>query len=99
MNKKTIDEWRYYVEPALLSKVNELKIVGYAGVTTDELWGYLKSKVWQLDKQRSVHEVIQDILRFAPSDYINHITVKALTVQGDKESLMESIRALTEPQV
>lgn len=98
MNKRTTDEWKNDVEPALLSKIHELKIIGYAGVTKEELWLYLNEKVWVNNPKKLIHEMIQDILRFPPSDYINYLTVEALTVQKGKADLMESIRALTEPK-
>lgn len=95
--KKLPSEWKSLVMPALLSKVNEFKQIGYSGITIEELWTCLEARIWKEQKTLPIHEVVQDILHLPPSVYISFITIEALTTKDDKADLMESIRALTEP--
>lgn len=97
MDKKLPNEWKSLITPALKSKVNEFKQIGYTGITMEELWTCLEVRVWKEQKELQLHEVVQAILHLPPSVYISFITIEALTTKDDKADLMESIRALTEP--
>lgn len=99
MGKRPTSEWKSVVIPALVSKINELKLIGYARVTPDELWECLEDRVWQGNPEKYLHEVVQDIIHLPPSVYISYITVAALTVKDDKADLLASIRALTNPEL
>lgn len=97
MEKKLPTEWKPLILPALKSKVNEFKQIGYNGITIEELWTCLEARVWKDEKTLPIHTVVQDVLHLPPSVYISFITIEALTTKDNKDDLMESIRALTEP--
>lgn len=93
MEAKSIQEWKKTIYPALLSKKSELKLIGYAEVTVDELWRCLEEKVWKGNPSKRLHEVVQDIFHLSATTYMNFITVNALHVEED--DLLTSIRELT----
>jgi len=91
---KTIKEWKPIVTPALQSKQNEFKLVGYSDVTKEEIWQCLEAKVWKGNPTMRLHEVVQDIFHLPTSTYMSFITVNAL--QTNEDDLMSSIQAVTE---
>lgn len=73
-----IDQFRYDVEPALISKVEEFKLLGYETITGDSLWSFLKNKKWRKQKvQLQMHEIVNDILAVKAGDFMNYMTIEA----------------------
>lgn len=93
MEEKTIQEWKSFVIPALLSKQGEFKLIGYSDVTTEEIWQCLKTRVWKGNPPKRLHEVVQDIFHLPTATYMSYITVNALQV--DDDDLLSSIQAVT----
>lgn len=96
MEIKNVNEWKREVIPVLKSKINEFELVGYARISIDELWDCLQQTVWKDNKEKRLHEVIQDIFHLPATVYIDYKTVIALKSDDSKEDMMESIRLLTE---
>lgn len=94
MEKKTVQEWKDIVAPALRSKQGEFKLIGYADVSTEKIWQCLEERVWKNNPQKRLHEVVEDIFHLSTATYMNFMTVKAL--KSDKDDLMASIQAVTE---
>lgn len=94
MEKKTVQEWKKELQPALLSKCDEFKLYGYHDITEEELWNCLKEKVWKGNPSKRLYEVTADIFHLPSSTYMNYIRVGALRV--DKDDLMSSIQALNQ---
>lgn len=92
MEKKTVQEWREMIRPALSSKCDEFKLIGYQEVTENELWSCLEEKIWKGNPRKRLYEVTADILHLSSSTYMNYIRVGALQV--DKDDLMSSIQAV-----
>jgi hypothetical protein len=68
---------RKQLMPALISKVDELKLLGYEQATVDEVWNCLKSKKWKkLREEKKLFELVSDILSLTASDYMTYITTK-----------------------
>ncbi len=72
-----VEDWRPEVQEVLQSKVDELKLLQYDGVTHEELWECLLQKVWKKEKQLRLHQVIQDILHLSGNTYMSYLTVQA----------------------
>jgi len=93
VEKKTVQEWKTHILPALYSKQSEFKLIGYTEVTKEEIWKCLEEKIWKGNPNKRLHEVVQDIFHLPASTYMNYMTVDALKVEED--DLMASIHALT----
>lgn len=96
VGKKTIQEWKGLVQPALSSKQGEFKLIGYAEVSKEEIWRCLEEKIWKGNPKKLLHEVVEDIFHLSPTTYMSFITVNALKVED--EDIMSSIQALTKKE-
>ncbi len=68
----------YKIEPALESKLEEFEMMGYGKATKESLWMFLTKKKWKKPKDTiRLHEIVNDILRVKPGDYMNFETVEA----------------------
>ena len=50
------------IKPALETKTNEMKRVGYSYIKEEDIWNYLKEIKWKKSNDLSLHEMINDIL-------------------------------------
>jgi hypothetical protein len=66
------------VTPALQSKLEEFRLLGYDTVTEKDLWGYLTKKKWKkVNEETRLHQIVQDIMGVKVSDYLSFATIKA----------------------
>lgn len=73
------DHFRSQVRPALRSKLDEFRLLGYDAVAEDELWEFLLKKKWKKVKEEvKLYEIIQDILSVKVSDYLSFRTIETL---------------------
>jgi len=85
------EQFRKNVRPAIKSKLEELKMLGYGAVTEDEMWEYLLNKRWKKPKENTrLYEIVADILAVKPGEYMNFATVEAfkqtsLTLSDEEE--------------
>ncbi|WP_035512476.1 post-transcriptional regulator [Halalkalibacillus halophilus] len=93
--KKHVNQWRPYIHEAMNSKIDELEMLGYERPTKKELWECLEAKVWRKEKEKTLHQVVQDVLHLKDAIYMSYLTVEA---QKQDDNLMESIQALTNKQ-
>jgi hypothetical protein len=71
------NHFRSQVEPALVSKLEEFRLLGYNEVSESGLWGFLTSKKWKKVKEDiRIYEIIDDILCVKVSDYISYTTIQ-----------------------
>lgn len=91
MDKKTVNEWRSIVEPALNSKVEEFIQTGYLKATNENVWKCLKASVWKNNPSKKIHEVVQDIMHLSSNQYMSYLTIDSY----QDDDLMASIAALT----
>lgn len=85
---------RFYkqIKPALKSKKEEFKLLGYEGVTEAQLWDYLTKKKWKKPKEEvHLYEIVADILSAKIGDVMNFSTVEALKL-GDFDLSSEEER-------
>ncbi len=95
MEKKTVQEWRPFIQPALSSKRNEFKLIGYKNVTEDEIWQCLEKKVWKGNPVKRLYDVTADVFHLSAGTYMSFIRIGALQMEDD--DLRSSIQALTNP--
>lgn len=91
MDKKTINEWKTFVEPALNSKVEEFNQNGYPKATNEDVWKCLQASVWKNSHDKRIHEVVQDIMHLSSNQYMSYLTIESY----QNDDLMASIAALT----
>ncbi|MCF6138066.1 post-transcriptional regulator [Pseudalkalibacillus berkeleyi] len=73
-------EWRPQVGPALKSKMEELHFMGYESVTEDEIWKCILSRAKkQKEEEWRIHQVINTIMRLSTNDFMNWLTIQAVT--------------------
>jgi hypothetical protein len=72
------DYFRSQVGPALESKLEEFRLLGYDSISESAFWEFLIKKKWKKVKEElKLHEVIQDIFSIKVSDYISYATMEA----------------------
>jgi hypothetical protein len=71
---------RFYhrLTPALVSKVEEFRLLGYESVQLDSLWNYFIKKKWKNAQQDvRIYQLVSDIIALKPGDFMNYATVEA----------------------
>lgn len=91
--KKHVDQWKHDVFPALMSKKDELILMGYSEVTTEDIWTCLVNQVWVNNSEKKLYEVVQDVLHLPSHTYMNYLTLNVL--QSD-DMLADTVASLTE---
>ncbi|MHA6252143.1 post-transcriptional regulator [Oceanobacillus sp. CAU 1775] len=87
---KNASQWKEFVVPFLISKVEELHIMGYSQATNDDVWKCLIAKVWKGDPEKKLHQVANDIMHLQSSTYLSYLTVESFK----NDDLMASIAAI-----
>lgn len=78
-NLNQFESIRSQVKPALQSKLEEFRLLGYDSIDEAGIWEFLLKKKWKKAKAEiKIYEVIQDILSIRVSDYISFATIEAL---------------------
>lgn len=72
------DRFRFEVQPALQSKLEEFNVLGYGSINEEELWGYLTNKKWKKVKEDvRLYEIVDDILSVKLGEYMSYATLEA----------------------
>lgn len=50
------------LEPALSTKIAEMKRKGYKEIEKKDVWNYLSSSKWMISTDLSLHQMVSDIL-------------------------------------
>lgn len=76
-NSHFVDVERSKLLPAVISKCEEFRLLGYRDVTVDQLWVYLKKKKWKKSNEPiAIHQLVNDILSVKIGDYMNYATIE-----------------------
>jgi hypothetical protein len=77
-NSHVNEHYRTQVQPAMVSKLREFRLLGTDSVTEKDLWEFLVKKKWKKVKdEMRLYEIIQEILSVKTSDYISFATIEA----------------------
>ncbi|WP_458412382.1 post-transcriptional regulator [Schinkia sp. CFF1] len=76
-NKHPVEYYKNQVEPALESKMEEFRLLGYDRVSLQEIWACLQKKKWKKKVDKYLHEVVADILSLSASEYMSYLTIEA----------------------
>ena len=73
------ERYRSEMLPALESKQEEFKLLGYPEVREEDIWMYLIKKKWKKpNPEVRAYEVFQDIMSVRVASYMNFATIEAL---------------------
>jgi hypothetical protein len=87
--KHSYEGYFQILKPALISKSEELLVLGYGDISVEKIWGFLTKKKWRKTKEDiHVYELINDLLASKPGEIMNYITVEAF--KG--ENLLSDLR-------
>lgn len=76
------DIFRIEVRPALESKLDEFRLLGYEKVTEQELWEFLTNKKWKKRKENSrLFKIVEEIMAVKVGEYIQYATIEAFKGQ------------------
>ncbi|WP_309089704.1 post-transcriptional regulator [Domibacillus sp.] len=76
--------------PALISKVEELRLLHYETAETGMLWRFLKEKRWKsMDTERPLSRLVGDILSVKPGEYMNYTQLTAFKAPEWSEPLSD----------
>lgn len=89
--KQTVSEWKQMIIPALTSKAEELRMMGYSQATPEDVWACLVKKVWKGEPEKRIYEIVQDVFHLASNTYLSYLTMSSY----QNDNLMASIAALT----
>jgi hypothetical protein len=72
------EPFRIQVKPALRSKIDEFRLLGYDTILEKDLWVYLTRKKWKkVIDDIKLYQIVQDILSVKVSDYMSFATIEA----------------------
>ncbi|WP_270179418.1 post-transcriptional regulator [Alkalihalobacillus sp. CinArs1] len=79
-----MEEWKNEVYPALESKRDEFHLLGYDRATIDEIWSCLLARLERNNdnEEIKVHQLVNDIMRLSPNEYMNWLTIHAYKGTG-----------------
>jgi len=78
----TLEELYNKLNPALDTKVNELKLNGISYIKKDDIWNYLKNNKWRLSKDLTLSKCVDDILNTDDSEYKKYVRKKMSSILG-----------------
>ncbi|WP_158217567.1 post-transcriptional regulator [Lottiidibacillus patelloidae] len=79
MLEQNMAVWKERALPVITSKLEELHMLGYERATVDEIWKVVLKKRKKKTEEPLMHDLINDILRVTPTDYMNWLTTEAIT--------------------
>lgn len=72
-----MEQVRQYINPFLISKLEEFQLLGMERVTMDELWGFVLERMKKKKiKEVFLHELVNFIMRLSVNDYLNKIRLE-----------------------
>ncbi|ANB58927.1 post-transcriptional regulator family protein [Anoxybacillus sp. B7M1] len=95
--KEKMEELREQLMPAVQSKYEEFRLLGYDHVTIEQIWECLVRKKWKkYDDERRLYERVNDILSLSIGEYMAFLTAESYREQratkgDDLEELLNEL--------
>ena len=89
------EKYAELVRPAMQSKLEEFKMLGYPTIKSDEIWDFLHAKKWKRTPELALHKIVNDIIVLKAGEIINYQTVEAIKApslfldQAELEALLK----------
>lgn len=77
MEQKLMSEWKDSIRVVIISKVNELRYLGYDEADETNVWQCLMKKVWKKDRTIPLHQIVEDVLHLKPHLFMSYMTQMA----------------------
>ena len=58
----SLEELYKRLKPALTTKVDEIRMIGYTYIKEEDVWNYLKEIKWKHSQGLSLYEMVSDVL-------------------------------------
>lgn len=81
-NIEQLNKWKEDVFPVILSKTEEFHLLGYNTVKPEEVWECLLSKLERRKDDYQLHQFVAEIFRLSVNEYMNWLTIQAVTSTG-----------------
>lgn len=78
-NIEEIKAWKNKVHPVIASKAEEFQLYGYETVTPDEIWQCVLEKIERRIGDYKLHQLVAEIFRLSVNEYMNWLTIRAVT--------------------
>lgn len=65
------------IELCCMSKAEELRLIGYHHVTSEDIWEYIAAQYKKQDKELRLHQIVNDILAIKAPQFMNFMTISA----------------------
>ncbi|WP_067837279.1 post-transcriptional regulator [Amphibacillus sediminis] len=92
MEEKHVEDWKPVIQKVIDSKARELQLFGYDEATPQSIWECLLNKVWRKNRQKMLHQIVEDILHLNGHTFMSYMTTQA----HQTDDLMASIAAVME---
>lgn len=76
-SEQQLDTFAEDMKKLCRSKAEELHLLGYEYVTSDEVWSCVTSK-YKKTGEPALHQIVNDILSLKPTRLMNYMTMEAL---------------------
>ncbi|WP_462412348.1 post-transcriptional regulator [Neobacillus sp. Marseille-QA0830] len=77
-NILNFDQFRTQVQPAMVSKLEEFRLLGYDSVSESGLWDFLTKKKWRkVTDEVKLYQIVDDILSVKIGDYMNFAAIES----------------------
>ncbi len=76
VNFNSLTELYKRIEPALISKEEELKHLGFKNIKATDIWDYLKAKIWIHSEGLNLFEMIDTIFNLTGIELLKYVEEK-----------------------
>lgn len=92
-NLEQVQAWKEHVYPVLISKAEEFQLLGYDSVKPENIWNCALAKLKRKKKEYMLHQLVNEIFKLSANEYMNWLTIQAVT-STDVDLLEKESRSL-----
>lgn len=92
-NLEQVQAWKEHVYPVLVSKAEEFQLLGYDSVTPEDIWDCTMAKLKRKKREYMLHQLVNEIFKLSANEYMNWLTVQAVTA-SDLDLLAKESQSL-----
>ena len=70
------EQWRTRLEPFIISKWEEFRLLGLTSLSVEELWEFMKEKLHKAKVEQRIHKVTEIIMGLSVNDYLNKVRME-----------------------
>ena len=77
MSYPVLQKYGDLLNPAIQTKLDEFRILGYPTIKANDIWECLHAKRWKRSTNLALHIIVNDIISLKVGEIINYQTVEA----------------------